>query len=72
MQKEYYTVKEFSEIFGISYRSILSSIRSGRIRAFKIGVGRRHPYKIPHSEILRLEICGIQEVNPNLGDRIED
>ena len=68
VDKEYYSAKEFGGIFDVSYRSILSSIKKGRIRAFKIGSGRRNPYKIPHSEIMRIEICGIRENNPKLGD----
>jgi len=68
MQKEYYSVEEFGERLGFSYRSILAAIRKGRIRAFKIGSGRRNPYRIPHSEIIRVEICGMREINPKLKD----
>lgn len=68
MEKEYYTANELAALFNVSYRSIISAIKNGRIRAFKIGQGRRNPYKIPKSEILRIEISGMREVNPNLGD----
>lgn len=67
MDKEFYTAKEFAKIFDVSYRSILSAIKQGRIRAFKIGKGRRNPYKIHHSEKSRIEVSGVFEVNPNLG-----
>lgn len=69
MEKEYYTAEEFAKIFDVSYRSILSAIKQGRVRAFKIGKGRRNPYKIHCSEKNRIEVSGIFEVNPNLDNQ---
>lgn len=66
MEKEFYTAEEFAKLFSVSYRSILKAIKIGRIRAFKIGVGRRYPYKIPQSEFLRVQIEGMREINKNL------
>lgn len=63
MEKEYYTAKEFADIFHVSYRSILSAIKQGRVRAFKIGKGRRNPYKIHCSEKDRIELSGFLEMN---------
>lgn len=65
MAKEYYSAKEFGEIFNISYQTILKAIKNGRIRAFKLGEGTRNPYRIPASEILRIETQGMMEINPN-------
>lgn len=65
-EKDYYTAKEIGEIFGISYRTILSAIKKGKIRAFKLGDAQRNPYKIPHSEILRIEVSGMVEINSKL------
>jgi hypothetical protein len=65
-EKEYYSAEEFGDIFEMSYRSILVAIKNGRIRAFKVGLGNRNPYRIPHSEIIRIEISGMREINPEL------
>lgn len=72
MDKEYYTAKEFAEIFEVSYRSILSAIKQGRIRAFKIGKGRRNPYKIHCSEKERIEVSGTFEINPKLCETLNE
>lgn len=66
MSQIYYTVSEFAKIFNLSYGTILKAIKTGRIRAFKVGEGRRNPYRIPKYEVDRIEIEGIMEVNPKL------
>ena len=68
MKREYYTVQEFADLFRLNYRHILDAISIGRVRAFKVGVGRRSPYRIPRSEVLRVEVEGMREVNPDLRD----
>ena len=72
MTDTYYTCKEFGDIFGFSSQSILKAIKQGRIRAFKIGNGRRTHYRIPVSEVLRVEVEGIRELNPNLKDQFKE
>ena len=68
MEKKYYTVQEFADLFRVNYRHILDAIAVGRIRAFKVSAGRRSPYRIPVSEVLRVEVEGMREVNPDLRD----
>lgn len=66
MVGNYYTPKEFGKHFNLSTRTILKAIHAGKVRAFKVGAGTRNPYRIPKSEIDRVEIEGIIEVNPKL------
>jgi excisionase family DNA binding protein len=56
---EFYSVQEFAEIFRVSDRAIRQAIVDGRVRAFKIGKSKKFPYRIPASELLRVQQQGI-------------
>lgn len=66
MEKNYYTPEDLAKIFCVSYRTILNWIYAGGIRAFKVGPGLKSSYRIPKSEVLRIEIEGIKKFNQKL------
>lgn len=66
VEKEFYTVKEFSKVFNVCEQTIRTLIRIGRLRAFRSGSGKRSPFRIPTSEITRFQVMGMHEMNPNL------
>ncbi len=57
----FYTVKEFAEILEMSELTIRRYIKSGRINAFKPGIGKRADYRINHSEFQRLQDIGFED-----------
>jgi len=72
MEKEFYSVEEFAKVFEVSYWMIIEAIRQGRVRAFKITTGKRSPYRIHKSEILRVQFDGIHEINEKMNKFIEE
>jgi len=66
MEKEFYTIAEFASIFRLSERSIRNAIKQGRVRAFRITLSKRSPYRIPSSEYYRVQTIGIIENNNDL------
>lgn len=54
---EYFTVKEFAEKMKMSPHSVRNSILAGRIFAIRPGIGVKSAYKIPESELDRLQIA---------------
>ncbi|MCK5019455.1 MAG: hypothetical protein KAS32_20520 [Candidatus Peribacteraceae bacterium] len=66
MEKEYHTVSEVAFKFDVCTRTILNGIKAGKIRAFRVGPGKRSPFRIHHSEIQRIEVQGIHEINPDM------
>ncbi len=61
-QKAFYTIKEFAHELNVSYRTILRSLKSGHINAFRVGSGKKSSLRIPASEIHRL---AEKEMNKN-------
>lgn len=72
MEKEFYSVEEFAKVFDVSYWLILEAIHQGRVRAFKITTGKRSPFRIHKSEILRVQFDGIHEINEKMSKHIEE
>jgi excisionase family DNA binding protein len=72
MEKEFYSVEEFAEIFQVGYLLILKAIKQGRVRAFKITTGSRSPYRIHKSEVLRVQFDGIHEINEKMSKHVEE
>lgn len=60
--KDFYTIKEFSQKIRKHPNTIYSSIKSGVINAFRIGVGKTASYRIPHSEINRMAEVNMNDV----------
>ena len=63
MEKEFYSVMEFADMFNVSYLLIIKAIGQGRVRAFRMTTGKRSPYRIHKSEVLRVQIDGMHEIN---------
>lgn len=51
MEKEYYSLKELAERWGLSKRGLNNYVTSGKIKAIKIG----NKYLVHKSEIERIE-----------------
>lgn len=41
-EKKYYTVDEVSEILGCSSRIVYEMVSTGRLKAFRLGTGKKH------------------------------
>ena len=64
--KKYYTVKETSQLLGVSTNTVYSYLQEGKLEAKRIGKGR---FKIPYRQILPYIETGKEsfEVQENLG-----
>ena len=61
IMKDFYTIKEFAGVLGISIRTVYRMIHSKTINAFRIGSAKQGPWRIPHTEINKLA-----EINYNM------
>lgn len=62
MQVEnFLTVDEASKILKVHPHTIRSAIKSGRIQAFRPGIGKRSPYRISEAEIGRIRVMSFDE-----------
>jgi excisionase family DNA binding protein len=61
-EKDFLSVKEFASYIGVHYNTIIRSIKSGRLSAFRIGFGKRACYRIPKAEIHRIALMDLQEM----------
>ena len=52
--EKFYNVQEFSDLVRVHPNTVRKCIKDGRIQAFRIGVGSRSCFRIPHSEISRI------------------
>lgn len=59
--KAFYTVKELANILGFSTRTIMRYIKSGRIHAFKPGMGKKSDWRINAIELQRIQDIGFEE-----------
>ncbi len=57
----HYTVEEFAKIFKYDPQTIRRMIREKRIHAFRLGKGKKSPYRIMHVEVERLRQIGFEE-----------
>lgn len=62
---EYLTVKEFAERTKLCPHTIRMSIKLGHIYACRPGAGKRSPFRIPVTELERIEIAGRFENEEN-------
>jgi excisionase family DNA binding protein len=49
-----YTIHEVARLLGLSYITVWSWIRKGKVRAVKLGASPKAPVRIPESEVRRL------------------
>lgn len=54
MQDKYYSIKELAEKLNVSCRTIMRAIKAKRIFAFRPGCGKKSPWRIHESELLRI------------------
>lgn len=59
---EFFTVSEFAKKLKIGPRSVIRSIKQGKIYAIRPSPGKNAPYRIPESELERLQIQSMCEV----------
>jgi excisionase family DNA binding protein len=62
MDKDFYSVKEFSEKLCVSTHTIRRAIKNGRISALRAGSTKNSTLRIPHSEISRMGIVDMEEM----------
>ncbi len=61
MDKEYYSINEFANLFSISEHIVRKGIKEGKIRAFKLSESIRSPYRIHKSEVYRIQAEGMRK-----------
>lgn len=69
---DYYTVEEFAYVVQMNPQTIRTSIRVGKIHAIRVGIGKKSPYRIPASELVRLNQVSFDERIPHLKEYIEE
>lgn len=62
LEKNYYTVEEFAELFDMTPLTIRRSIKSGRILAIRVGSSKKSAYRIPRSQIEKLAVQSYMEI----------
>ena len=65
-KEKFLQVFEFANIMNVSSATVLRAIRKGRINAFRVGPGKRSPYRIPYTEIERIQLMSHEEIMNNL------
>lgn len=55
------TVQEFAKELRLCRQSVLTAIKKGKIYAFRPGIGKRSAYKIPRTELERLQVAFMHE-----------
>ena len=61
-QLAFFTINQFATKLGIHPNTVRRSIKSGKIRAFKVGTGKRSRYRIPYSEIDRIALFDLEDI----------
>ena len=56
---EYFTIEEFSKKIKMCDSTIRKAIKMGKIHAIRPGLGKKSPYRIPESELERLQIMSM-------------
>lgn len=73
MDTEFLTVDEYATLLRVHRNTIMRMIEKGRISAFRIGKGKRSPYRIPKTEINQLALRHLEKIVNQLCDlRIEE
>lgn len=71
MLEKHYTVEEIAEIFRYHAQTIRRLIKAGRIHAFRLGKGKKSPYRIMEQEVHRLRIAGFEQQMKELKASLE-
>jgi hypothetical protein len=68
----HYTVEDLSKIFRYDPQTIRKMIKEGRIHAFRLGKGKKSPYRIMPEEVGRLREVGFEEQMEELKASLSD
>lgn len=60
--KNAFSVKELASHLGVHYNTILNGIKSGRIKAFKVGQGKTASWRILKYEVDRMAAFDATEI----------
>lgn len=64
--KNYYSVIEMAQELSVHPNTVINAIKSGRLAAFKIGLGKNSAFRIPISELYRIcEMDSLKRINEN-------
>ena len=66
MDKEYYSINEFADKLGVSWRTIYRAIKNGRISALRVGSTKNSTYRIHHGELYRMGVVELKTVFESL------
>ena len=58
----YLTVEEFAKKIKMCTHTVRRAIKHGKIFAVRPGIGNRSPYRIPESELERLQIADMHKM----------
>ena len=72
MKKDYYSVKEFADLLGVSKLTIRRAINAGRICALKVGMGHNSHFRIRHEELIKLQMTSFEEQVPHIKAALEE
>lgn len=61
-EEAFYTIYEFADKLKVHHNTIRRAIKSGRISAFRVGLGKKTSYRIAHSEINRIALFDLEEM----------
>lgn len=64
MDVNFLTLEEFAKRIKLSPRTVMRSIKQGKIFASRPSMGKRAPYRIAESELERLYLQGMCEKQP--------
>lgn len=65
MQQTYLSVNDLAKMMRVSEATIRRSIQKGRINAFRVGAGKKSPFRIPLSEVQRIQLMSHEEIMKN-------
>lgn len=77
IENDFFTIKEFAGKIGVHPNTVRRAVKSGRIGAFKVGSGKKSPYRIAKTEVNRMALFDMEQMieriiekrtqnNPNL------
>lgn len=69
LSQDFLSIKEFALLLRMHPNTIRRAIRSGRISAFKIGVGKKAVYRIARTEINKVALFDLEDLIEKIIDK---